>query len=264
MLPRMLVIQARCYLITVYSEITKNTQEPVAVYILGIKLYFVFDPSHVLATFRNGSTLSWDRFLDELLVLFGVDRAAINDSLHRHNAELKDFYSLVTSRPVKKMTLRHFTEALYMRQLAVDKADELSVAFFQCFLESSKMETILFKGEGAIRMSLQDLVDRTVSRSVAHSLFGSIIFELENDFTKHTLSVADQMWRVVYHYPKWLAPDFYNAYEHVMVAIERFAHLEPHQLSSASFMVRTMLEAEKLYDLDSRSAACLVCMMYIA
>ncbi|KAL1604141.1 hypothetical protein SLS60_005734 [Paraconiothyrium brasiliense] len=240
--------------------------KPVAVYILGVKLYFVFDPAHVMATFRNATTLSWDKFLDELLVLFGVDRAAINGILHRHNPHLKELYTRVTSRPVKAMSLRHFTEALYMRQLSLDKADDLSVAFFKYLLETTRTETLSSMGSGlsTIRTPLRDLVDRTVSRSIARMLFGDKIFELEEDFTKHTVVLADDLWRIVYRYPRWLARSFYNSYEHVMVAIERFSLLGPEDLSSASFMMRTMLEAEELYDLDTRSAACLLCIMYIA
>jgi hypothetical protein len=231
-----------------------------------MKLYFVFDPSDVMATFRNGTTLSWDKFLDELLVLFGVSRVAITDSLHRHNPDLEELYSRVTSRPVKHKSLRHFTEVLYIRQLAVDRVDDLSLSFFQTFLQAatSQQSSFSMPAGGPTQMPLRLLVDRTVSRSVAQMLFGEAIFELEPSFTEHTVGLADDLWRIVYRYPKFLARDFYNSYERVMVAVERWSLLGPQKLESASFMMRTMLEAEQLYDLDPRSAACLVCIMYIA
>jgi hypothetical protein len=249
-----------------YRQITKNTQKPAAISILGVKIYFVFDPSHVMATFRNSTTLSWDRFLDELLVLFGVDRLVVNGPLHRHNPDLEYLYNRINSRHVKKMTLRHFTEALYMRQLAVDKAEELSISFFQSFLEATRGPQLHLctSADGTLQLELRDLVDHTVSRSVAQMLFGKVIFLLDEDFTKNTVTLADQMWRIVYQYPKWLAPEFSGAYERVLIAIERFAGMGQDKLASACFMMRTMLEAENLYDLDPRSKACLLCVMYIA
>lgn len=237
-----------------------------AVSILGVKIYFVFDPSHVMATFRNSTTLSWDKFLDELMVLFGVDRLVVRGPLHRNNPDLEYLYNRINSRPVKKMTLRHFTEALYMRQLAVDKAKELSDAFFQSFLEATRSARFhsCASTDGILQLELRDLVDHTVSRSVAQMLFGKTVFTLDEDFTQNTVTLADQMWRIVYRYPKWLAPEFSRAYERVLVAIERFASMSPDKTSSACFMIRTMIEAENLYNLDSRSKACLLCLMYIA
>jgi hypothetical protein len=249
-----------------HRKITKDTQKPAAISIMGVKVYFVFDPSHVMATFRNTTTLSWDRFLDELMVLFGVDRLVVNGPLHLHNPDLEYLYNRINSRSVKKMTLRHFTEVLYMRQLAPDKAEELSESYFQSFLDATRRPQLhsCASADGAIQLELRDLVDHTVSRSVAQTLFGDIIFTLDEEFTKNTVTLADQMWRIVYRYPKWLAPEFSKAYERVMGTIERFAAMEPDKTSSACFMIRTMLEAENLYDLDPRSKACLLCLMYIA
>jgi hypothetical protein len=82
-------------------------------------------------------------------------------------------------------------------------------------------------------------VDRTVSRSIAQMLFGSVIFDLEKDLTKHTVRLPDELWRIVYQYPKRLARDFHDSYEHVMVAIERFSLLDSERQSSAAFMIRS-------------------------
>jgi hypothetical protein len=246
-------------------RITNGLYEPFAVNILGKKLYFITNPSDVSESFRNITTLSWEKYLDELLVCFGV-RSDMISLLHEETPALQEHFSTVTKNKMQPNRLIDFAALAYKRQLAVDKVDELSAPFFKSVLDTSSWSQLSSQSTypGQVRHTIRGLLDVTLSRAIAQMFFGRAIFHIEPEITKHTLGFSDGLWRLIYHYPRCLASDFYTSYDKIMHAIEKYAATDPEATADASFVVRSMVEAEKLAGLDVRSAAALTSIMYLA
>lgn len=247
------------------SRLAKGGLEPFAISICGKKLYFITNPSDVTESFRNVTSLSWDKYLDELLTCWGVKKDAV-PLLHAENPKLATLFSTVTTNQHQRKDLYNFADLVFRRQLAVDKVDELSSVFFRTLNSTaswSQLECQSSSGKN-IRLTVRGLLDCTLSRAITQMFFGDTIFKIEPAITEHTLAFSDGIWQLVYHYPKWLASDFYASYERVMVAIERFAESSPAEMKDACFMMKSMIEAERLSNFDARSSAALTSIMYLA
>ncbi|KAF2806677.1 cytochrome P450 [Mytilinidion resinicola] len=253
--------------LTCNSRIRNGSQEPFAVSVLGTKLYFLTNPADVSESFRNVTTLSWEKYLDVLLVSFGVKKNAM-PLLHKDNQSLDRLFSTVTNtnNRARKRKLLDFADLAYRRQLAVDKVDELSSVFFRTLHETASWPQLAYKTTygSHSRLTVRDLLDRTLARGIAKMFFGEVIFDLEPEMARHTLGFADGLWCLIYRYPRFLAKDFYNSYERILNAIEHFTALDPAETSQASFLIRNMIEAQKLAGLDARSAAALTSVLYEA
>jgi uncharacterized protein YifE (UPF0438 family) len=175
--------------LNIVRRMTGDGGEPFAVQLLGVKNYFIIRPSEITQAFRNMTTLSFDRFMDDYLCCFGVkkeDVPAMNADMIKLDRNLSE----TTAYPAEGHDMKKFIEWTYKRQLAVDKVTELWLTYFAAVQETTSFKTLQARssttnGKGVVEMDLRGLLSCTLTVSVTRMLFGTKLIEIEPNMPKH-------------------------------------------------------------------------------
>ena len=254
-------------LIDRHSRTVANTLEPFAIQVLGVKNFYLTNPSDINKAFRNTTTLLWDTHIDNHLVSLGLKRKDL-EALNKNLISTTKFLATTDPEPIQELTTKDFVIWAFRRQLSGDKIDELAGSFLQNIKQQMEWPNLRTRAKvtthTGIRMNLRDLLDCTLSTSITKMIWGEHIFSIEPAFTRYCQANIDGLYRLVLHYPSWLSKDFASSYERMMTVLEKFKESPPSQRSDASWLMRTVVEALSDSGMEKRSNATILYSMHLA
>jgi hypothetical protein len=248
---------------------TGDGGEPFAVQLLGVKNYFIIRPSEITQAFRNMTTLSFDRFMDDYLCCFGVKKEDV-PVMNADMIKLDRNLSETTAYPAEGHDMKKFIEWTYKRQLAVDKVTELWFTYFAAVQETTSFETLQARssttnGKGVVKMDLRGLLSCTLTVSVTRMLFGTKLIKIEPNMPMHVHGFIDGLWKLVYRYPRWaIGHDLARDHDATLAALEKYAEFSSSEQSDASWLLQTVIEGQNQSRMDKRSKAALLSVIYLA
>ncbi|KAH8699446.1 cytochrome P450, partial [Phaeosphaeriaceae sp. PMI808] len=253
-------------------HMTRDTQEPFTIQLLGTKNYFITSPPDIAAAFRNTESLSFHRFLDFFVCCFGVrknDVVALNNIMTHLDRGKPE----TIAYPASGLNMKDCIHWIYKRQLAVDKIEELWDVFFPAVMETSSWSNLRSRNDAVVSaettsLPLRGLLESTLTIPITKMLFGTNLLATQPNLPTHIQGFIDGLWKLVYQYPKWIIPNVACDQEASMQALEQFtdAELENAQIevSDASWLVRTLIQAQTKGGLQRRSNAALLSVIYLA
>ncbi|KAF2260651.1 cytochrome P450, partial [Lojkania enalia] len=253
-------------------RMTRHSQEPFTIQLLGVKNYFITSPPDITAAFRNLTTLSFHRFLDFFVCCFGVLKSDVS-ALNNVMIHLDRSKPETIAYPASGLNMKDFIHWIYKRQLAVDKTEELWDIFFPAVMETSSWPNLCARKDAvatanSVGLPLRGLLESTLTIPITKMLFGTKLLVIQPNLPTHIQGFIDGLWTLVYQYPKWIIPGVARDHEASMLALEQFMdeELAIHEngASDASWLVRTLVQGQTAGGLERRSNAALLSVIFLA
>ncbi|KAI1116626.1 cytochrome P450 [Nemania sp. NC0429] len=260
-----------------------RTYEPFALQLLGIKIYIITAPKDITAVFSNTTSLTFDGNLKQLLANFGVTRQAFEKAWH--NPQPGDWCYIPNNKlNPAQLNLIHFVEESYRKQLLPgEHMDRLSEAFINPLLDTLNMDALdfylgpthedvgiqsgLFNEPvgGPLRLtSLYSLCRVFIVEAATRSLFGQHLHDIEPDIVDLMTEFNENAWMVAFGYPKILSSAVSGVKQKVMTALAKFILLPEEKRTQEAWVVKTILAAMELVDIDIESRAAMLLMSFWA
>lgn len=233
--------------------------------------------------FSNTTGLTFDGNLKQLLANFGVTRQAFDKAWH--SPQPGDWCYIPDNQinPVQ-LNLIHFVEESYRKQLLPgEHMDRLAEAFINPLIatlrkdsldfylgrthESAAIQDELYNEpvEGSFRLtSLYSLCRVFIVEAATRSLFGQHLHEIEPNIVDLMSEFNENAWMVVFGYPKMLSNAVSGVKQKVITALVKFIRLPKEKRRKEAWIMKNMLAAMDLVDIDIESRASMLLMSYWA
>lgn len=233
--------------------------------------------------FSNTAGLTFDGNLKQLLSNFGVTRQAFEKAWH--NPQPGDWCYIPNNEfNPAQLNLIHFVEESYRKQLLPgEHMDILSEAFINPLLATLHRDSLDFhlgpthegaaiKGkfynepvEGSFRLtSLYSLCRVFIVEAATQSLFGQHLHEIEPNIVDLMTEFNENAWMVVFGYPKILSGAVLGVKQKIMAALAKFIKLPKEKRTQEAWVVKNILAAMDLVDIDIESRAAMLLMSFWA
>ncbi|KAI1203674.1 cytochrome P450 [Nemania serpens] len=260
-----------------------RTYEPFSLQLLGTKLYIITAPKDITAVFSNTTGLTFDGNLKQLLANFGVTRPAFEKAWHKPQPGDWCYIPNNEFNP-SQLNLIHFVEESYRKQLIPgEHMDRLSEAFINPLLAKLERASLDFylgptregaavRGKlydepvgGSFRLtSLYSLCRVFMVEAATQSLFGKHLHEIEPNIVDLMTEFNENAWMVVFGYPKILSSAVSGAKQKIMTALAKFIQIPKEKRTQEAWVVKNMLAAMDLVDIDIESRASMLLMSFWA
>ena len=236
---------------------------PFAISFPGQTYNVIIRPQDVAAVYEHTTSLSWDYYLKELLLSFGVDKSVLgktwrNPSTHQNGDAIQA--NGVKSHGIKPdhKSLVHWTEDLYRQQFPPGpRFDELSdkmVGLIEDSLRWTKLPSRYTVNEE--RIPLMDFCANVLIDATTRSLLGDFIYEIEPKLTPMMLEFTEESWKLLMlPYPKVAAPKLHTAKKAIHNALCKYVTAPPESRAKAVWMMNEVMQAQVAADIDNTDKA---------
>ncbi|KAL1987425.1 hypothetical protein VTN96DRAFT_3807 [Rasamsonia emersonii] len=172
-----------------------GSREPFSLTIAGENYYVITSPPDTTKYFADVVSLTWDGFLDEVLVGFGCDPARL-DTLWKRKPR-----SAVN--PAGKNPI-HLTEDLFKQHLLPGPTFDVLIAKLQAALKELMSWEKLSSAYGLAtasqtrRISLYDLCLHTMINASQLALFDQVLFAIDPLMTANLRTFTDELWKCLH------------------------------------------------------------------
>lgn len=253
----------------------KNAREPFLITLAGEKLAILTSPRDVAAAYKNTESLSYDIFVKNLFLTFGISSKAVHkmyqppSELVQNSDEKKQMTMFQSENPLRK-GLCHLQSDFYKQQLHPgEKLDFLGVKFMHyinCHLQWESLRgsyvlspsaTSTMKTVSLYRWSREVLVN-----SASKTFFGKKILEIDPMFSDNFYDYDDQSWKLLYKYPRIFAKDVLSAKEKIVRTLMAYLQLPKEDRLDASWIIQTLEVEQSQIGIGNRDIAGMMMLAY--
>ncbi|KAI4137762.1 MAG: hypothetical protein LQ341_004999 [Variospora aurantia] len=226
----------------------KNTFEPWGLTIAGQQIYVVTSPADVSAVYKNVKQLTFDDYIEDMMLRFGTSRSAVDIMLQKSDA-LNPPSSDLQRNPTKNSLLQ-FCQSLYHQAICpgekLDTFQDVLLGIIDKSLtwESMTPTAILSSASAPYRtVSLLCWAKDVLLDGATKAFFGNRLIELEPKLYEKFGYFDDNSWKFTYNLPRVWSSDVYNAKGVTQDAMKAYLDLPKEQRPGASWLIQSM-EAE--------------------
>lgn len=245
-----------------------NSREPFAITVAGQKLYVLTSADDVAAAYRNVTTLSWEAYLTDLLIAFGLDSSALIKVWRK--PAVKALGSNERSVNPLHKSLILLTEDLYKQQLLPGaRLDVLGARFISLIDEDLRWQRlrgkyVLSSNDERKHVSLFKFCEEFLVKAITRTMFDDLIYILEPNLTEHLLNFNDDVWMLIFHYPQFAAKRLYRAQRKILDALERYMRYPKESRAGESWLIETVMAQQMAAGVDEPNRAKMLLMIYWA
>lgn len=246
----------------------RNSREPFAITVAGRKLYILTSADDVAAAYRNVTTLSWEAYLNDLLIAFGLDSSALVKVWRKPN--MTPFVSKEDLINPQQKSLILLTEDLYKQQLLPGaKLDVLAARFISLIDQDLRWERlrggyVLSSNDERRHVSLFKFCEQFLVKAITRTMFGDLIYRLEPNLTQHLLDLNDDVWMLIFRYPQFAAKKLYHAQKQILNALECYMKYPKESRVGESWLIETVMAQQVVAGVDDSNRAKMLLMVYWA
>lgn len=232
-------------------------------------------PQDVAAVYKNTECLSYDVFVKDLFLTFGIPSEVVHKMYQtpgeflRSGGEKKQTTMFQSENPLH-LGLCHLQSDFYKQQLHPgEKLDFLAVKFMRYIDSHLQWESL--RGSYVLSSSANSTM-KTVSlykwsqevlvNSATKSFFGKKILEIDPALSDSFYEYDDQSWKLLYKYPRVFAKDVLSAKAKIVSALVAYLQLPKEDRSDASWIIRTLEAEQSQIGIDIRDIAGMMMLAY--
>ncbi|MCJ1312934.1 hypothetical protein MMC25_006610 [Agyrium rufum] len=242
------------------------TQEPIAIKLLGTKLYILTDPRHMSEAYRNSSTLSLDFFVRGLLRACGSSGKVL-EKIFRHDAnsslsEKGNGKSFIET--MHELQFRHGFPGQHLDELSEVSRENLDVVLRPRALIRDSGSTGLYAEEGyrSTTISLSKLCAQTIINANQKAYFGDCLSELDPQLYQTFVNFDALSWQLLYRYPRFLGRKMHASKDHITNVLTRYFAAPAEQRPGAAWVTRMLEEEMRQLGLTNEEMSTLMLLQY--
>lgn len=220
------------------------------------RTYILTDPKDVASMFKASSTLTFDKFGRDLLGMFGCS-AKGNEKVWASTATLSGFKKATwnpKALPIGPLCLELFAQQF----LPGPRLDEYVKTTVDCIRDNFQ-HCVPKKGEPFL---LQKWCALNINKALTLSLLGRGVDGINPQLLDTFLQFNQSGWKLIFGYPKWLAPHTYRARDVILDTMEAFIKLPKTQRHDQAYIINCVEEEARNIGLGDRDIAAMVSMIY--
>lgn len=237
-----------------------NNTEPFAITVAGNKYYVITDPQHAAIFYRNTTTLSWDDFLNQALLAFGVNPANLKavwakpDHAWPENPSSKSLIPLT-----EELSKKQYSSGGKL-DLLVEKL--ISDLVHYCAWSQVSDRLNLNRQTRSGRISLMKFCGQTLIDVTQMTLFDPVLFDIDSRMTNDMMTFTDDLWKL-------MAPSSFVDNRTVKKIQERYVQsflaylrLPKSSRSQESWLVSSVIDQHKAFNMPETDSAAMLVMIY--
>ncbi|KAE9983847.1 hypothetical protein EG328_009461 [Venturia inaequalis] len=211
----------------------------------------------VASMFKASSTMTFDRFGHDLLVMFGCS-AEGNRKIWAKDPTTLPGFKKATWNP-KALALGPLSLDLFAQQfLPGPKLDKYVKITVECIRDDFQ-KWMPRKGEPFM---LQKWCAVNINKALTASLLGRVMDDVNPQLLDTFLQFNQTGWKLIFGYPKWLASHTYRSRDVILNTMEAFIKLPKLQRHEQSYMINCVEEDARNIGIGDRDIAAMVSMIF--
>jgi cholesterol 7alpha-monooxygenase len=239
-----------------------NSGEPFAITIMGTKYYVLTTPTQASSVYGDPLTFSWDNFLNDALMGFGVHRDRLNVLWQRT--------ATPTAVNPAQRCLIHLTQELYKQFLLPGPAFAGLINTYQGALRQMTSWDRISGSYGLAtptetwRVSLYDLCANIMIDATQLSLFDPILFTIEPSMTQGMRAFTDELWKLMNPSPFIDSRRILSIRTRYRDAFLQYQRLPKEKRSKEAALVTKLIDQYHELDINAEDSAAMLIMVYWA
>ena len=211
--------------------------------------------------YENSTSLSWDYYLKELLLSFGVNNSVLSENLRSPRTQQNGHTKKPNGVNVERKSLVTWTEDLYRQQFPpgprYQKLSDSMLGLVDDALQWKKLPSRYTVNEE--RIPLMDFCGNILIQATTRSLLGDLIHEVEPKFTPMMIDFNEEAWKLLmFPYPQTVAPRLYNAKNGIHKALYKYVQSSPESQTQLAWVIDEILEAKEAADISDADKASMI------
>lgn len=247
-----------------YGRSLYGSEEPFAITLGGQTLYVVTSAKHAADIYNKISIFSWDEFVSELLLKFGVEPSALPKICE--DPRPGDARYASPSNPQSK-SIVHLSEEFYRKQfLPGPGLDDFSDKLLRLVQKSLSWKRLSSRyTSSSSYFPLMDLCAELLVDSTTRSIFDDLIYEIEPQLTQMVIDFTEEAWKMLlFPYPKFAAQRLYNRREVIYKTLTKYIKSPQESRTGESWVMRKILEEQKMADVGVNNMSSVAFMLFWA
>ena len=228
--------------------------------VAGTRYYIITSPDDAGEFYNNVSTLSWDGFLNETLMGFGVSNARL-DVLWKKP-------SISSAVNPSRKCLIHLTQDLYKQHLLPGPTfSTLTGKFRQAVSDLMTWKRIssaygLATDSKTSKVSLYDFCSLIMIDATQMTLFDPILFAIDPGMTKNMRQFTDELWKLMYPSRLIDSKNVAAIKEQYTRAFLIYQRLPKSLRKGEAWVVSTLIDQYRELGIDEKDSAAMLVMVY--
>ena len=211
--------------------------------------------------YKSSTSLSWDYYLKELLLSFGVDNSVISKNLRSPKTHQNGHTKKPNGFHVERKSLVSWTEDLYRQQFPpgprYQKLSNSMLSLVDDALQWKKLPSRYTVNEE--RIPLMDFCGNTLIQATTGSLLGDLIYEIEPKFTTMMIDFNEEAWKLLmFPYPQLVVSRLHNAKKGIHKALYKYVRSSPESQTQLAWVIDEILEAKEAADISDADKASMI------
>ena len=211
--------------------------------------------------YMNSTSLSWDYYLKELLLSFGVDYSVLSKNLRSPGTQQNGYSKQSSGVNVERKSLVSWTEDLYRQQFPpgprYQKLSDSMLGLVDDALQWKKLPSRYTVSEE--RIPLIDFCGNILVQATTRSLLGDLVYEIEPKFTPMMIDFNEEAWKLLmFPYPQIVAPKLHNARKGIHKALYKYVQSSPESQTQLAWVIEEILEAKEAADISDTDKASMI------
>ncbi|KAL8726423.1 MAG: hypothetical protein Q9181_006052 [Wetmoreana brouardii] len=240
-----------------------DISKPFALAVMSQRLYIITSPQDVSAIYKNTTTLTFDEFVRDMMLSFGVSEEGVR--------RMWESPRTVGNVGSLHKVLAHAGEDYYRQQFHPgDCLDDLWVNIqdrFSASLEWNAItgRSVLSKEGDSKTVSLMRLCQQILLASVTCAVFGDRLLQMNPNLLQAFLAFDDDSWKLTYKLPPLFAKDMHKAREQIFAALQSYFALPREARTGATWVVHVLEDEMRKIGLEEINGnAYKLCFWYMA
>ena len=211
--------------------------------------------------YKSSTSLSWDYYLKELLLSFGVNNSLLSKSLRSPETHQNGHAKKPNGVHIERKSLVSWTEDLYRQQFPpgprYQKLSNSMLSLVDDALQWKKLPSRYTVNEE--RIPLMDFCGNILIQATTGSLLGDLIYEVEPKFTTMMIDFNEEAWKLLmFPYPQIVAPRLHNAKKGIHKALYRYVQSSPESQTQLAWVIDEILDAKEAADISDADKASMI------
>ncbi len=219
---------------------------------------------HAADVYNKTNLFSWDEYVAELLLKFGVQPSALPKICEDPRPGDARYAS---PSNLQNKSIVHLSEDFYRRQFlpgpGLDGFSDKLLGLVQKSLSWNRLSSRYTSTSSYF--PLMDFCAEQLVESTTRSIFDDIIYEIEPRLTQMVIDFTEEAWKMLmFPYPKFAAQRLYNRREVIYKTLIKYIKYPPERKTGESWVMRKILEEQRMADVGDDDTASVVFMLFWA
>lgn len=231
-------------------------------------MYILTSVKDVAVVYKQTSALTFDGFMYDMMVSFEAKPATLHKMWLFPQSDGTGYQS-VAKNPHQKC-LAQLTRDFHHQQLEPGpQMTDMAAKFLNYIDNGLQWEKVVGKkyyyyDDGSKVVLLKEWCGDVLVEAATRAFFGDTLCEMQPDLCKQFYTFDDESWKLIYRFPRFLAPKLYAAKDTITASFVRWFRLPPEKRQGEAWFVRTLEAEQRVLGVDEDEIAKLMVMIYWA